>query len=67
MDLQDYKMMMANRYESLSDDEKESISSVLGTAAGNSLAKIFGPEMNDVISVEPLKRPAVKKRGLGTR
>ena len=67
MDLDDYKMMMAERYANLNDDEKESISSILGTSAGNSLAKLFGPEMENVISVEPMKKPMVKKRGLATR
>ena len=67
MDLEDYKVMMAERYANLNDDEKESISSILGTAAGNSLAKLFGPEMQNVISVEPMKKPMVKKRGLATR
>lgn len=67
MDLEDYKVMMAERYANLNDDEKQSISSIIGTSAGNSLTKLFGPEMQDVISVEPMKKPMVKKRGLATR
>lgn len=67
MDLEQYKFMMAQRYNDLSDDERQSISSILGTAAGNSLAKVFGPEMENVISIDPMKKPMVKKRGLATR
>jgi len=67
MDLDEYKTVLAGRFESLNDDEKDSLRSIMGTPASLALGKIFGPEMGSLINMGQVKKPVVKKRGLGTR
>lgn len=67
MELNEYKLLIEERFNKLNDDEKDSIRAIIGTSAARSLTKIFGPEMQHAIKLGPIKNPKIKKRGLGTR
>tara|TARA_R100001224_G_scaffold101288_1_gene72819 strand:+ start:94 stop:288 length:195 start_codon:yes stop_codon:yes gene_type:complete len=58
--------IFGERYASLSEDEKEIIRGLQGTAEGRVLSKILGP---DIMGLIKLKKPVktVVRRGLGTR
>lgn len=67
MELNQYKLVIEDRFNKLSDDEKDSIRSLMGTSAAKTLTKIFGPEMQNTINLGPMTKPMTKKRGLATR
>jgi len=67
MELNEYKLLIEERFNKLNDDEKDSIRSLMGTSTAQSLAKVLGPEMQHAIKLGPIKKPMVKKRGLATR
>lgn len=67
MDLEQYKMTIAGRFNDLNEDEVESLRGLLGTPAAKVITKIFGPEMDGVVALGTPQKPMVKKRGLATR
>lgn len=67
MDIEDYKISVAGRFNSLNEDELDSLRSLRGTSAGRTLAKVLGEEMNGVVALGQSTKPKVKRRGLGTR
>tara|TARA_A100000172_G_scaffold27796_2_gene16351 strand:- start:1251 stop:1445 length:195 start_codon:yes stop_codon:yes gene_type:complete len=58
--------IFGERYASLSEDEKEIVRGLQGTAEGRVLSKILGP---DIMGLIKLKKPTqtTVRRGLGTR
>tara|TARA_E500000318_G_scaffold22297_2_gene22580 strand:+ start:405 stop:599 length:195 start_codon:yes stop_codon:yes gene_type:complete len=58
--------IFGERYASLSEDEKEIVRGLQGTAEGRVLSKILGP---DIMGLIKLKKPVqtTVRRGLGTR
>jgi len=67
MDIEDYKINVASRFNSLNENELDSLRSLRGTSAGRTLAKVLGEEMNGVVALGQSNKPKVNKRGLGTR
>ena len=58
--------VFGERYASLTEDEKEIVRGLQGTAEGRVLAKILGP---DIMGLIRLRKPTktVVRRGLGPR
>lgn len=66
--VEELKQEMIERYNSLSDDEKDIIGSMVGTQEFRVLGKVLGPELSriaDFKSIQTAAKP--RKRGLGTR
>ena len=66
--VEELKQEMADRYNNLSNDEKDIIGSMVGTEELRVLGKVLGPELSRMVDFSALKvtgKP--KKRGLGTR
>ena len=47
--IEEYKQIVMDRFMSLSDEEKSVLESLPGTAVGDALGKLFGPEMGDLL------------------
>lgn len=67
MDLSEYTKLVATRFDSLQEDDKDAIRSLMGTSQGRVLGKVLGPEIMTDIKLGKAKKPVVKKRGLATR
>ena len=79
--IEEYKQIVIDRFMSLSDEEKSVLESLPGTAVGDALGKLFGPEMGDLIVTDtegsdmqgelPLEAAPMgnqmKRAGLGAR
>jgi len=79
--IEEYKQIVMDRFMSLSDEEKSVLGSLPGTAVGDALGKLFGPEMGDLITTDdegsdmqgelPLEAAPManqmKRAGLGAR
>jgi len=66
--LEQIKQGMIDRYAGLSNEEKNIISSMIGTQELRVLGKVLGPEISNIASIGNIKvQPRPKKRGLGTR
>ena len=66
--VEELKQEIADRYNKLSNDEKDIIGSMVGTQELRVLGKVLGPEISNIADLNALKvtgKP--KKRGLGTR
>jgi hypothetical protein len=62
------KQEIVERYAQLSDDEKDVISSMVGTQELRVLGKVLGPELSRIANfsaMQPVSKP--RKRGLATR
>lgn len=73
--IEEYKQIVMGRFMSLSDEEKSVLGSLPGTAVGDALGKLFGPEMGDLIATDdegsdtqaaPMASQ-MKRAGLGAR
>ena len=62
------KQDIIDRFTTLSDDDKDTLTSMIGTQEFRVLGKILGPELSGIDNFTAMK-PAVKpkKRGLATR
>jgi hypothetical protein len=67
MNMEDYKISVAGRFNSLNEDELNALRSLRGTSAGKTLAKLLGEEMQGVVTLGQQSKPTVKRRGLATR
>lgn len=67
MELNEYKLIVEKRYDTLSEEEKNGIRGLKGSAAGNALGKLLGEEMRNAVILGEQKPVAKKKRGLATR
>lgn len=67
MELNEYKLIVEKRYGALSEEEKNGIRNLRGSAAGNALGKLLGEEMRNAVILGKQKPAATKKRGLATR
>ena len=67
MQLDEYKNVIANRHDSLSDEEKETVRRMVGTPAGSVLAKLVGPELGKAITVGQPTKVTPKRGGFGSR
>lgn len=67
MQLDEYKNIIADRHNSLSDEEKETVRRMVGTPVGNVLAKLVGPELGKTITVGQPTKITPKRGGLGSR
>jgi|TARA_R100001460_G_scaffold60201_1_gene100220 hypothetical protein len=66
--VEELKQEMVDRYNNLSNDEKDIIGSMVGTEELRVLGKVLGPEISRIADLSAIKtttRP--RKRGLGTR
>ena len=66
--VEELKQEIADRYNNLSNDEKNIIGSMVGTQELRVLGKVLGPEISNIADLNAIKvtgKP--KKRGLGTR
>ena len=62
------KMDIVERYAALSDEEKDVISSMVGTQELRVIGKVLGPEIAGIANFGAMKpTPKPKKRGLATR
>jgi hypothetical protein len=70
MDIEEYKALLQQRYMELTPDEKEIIRRLRGTEVAQILTKIFGAEMQNLLTMIAAPNPDafVRSRGgLGTR
>ena len=67
MQLDEYKNTIAKRHGDLSEEEKEAVRRMVGTPAGNVLAKLVGPELGKAITVGQPTKINPKRGGLGSR
>jgi|11BtaG_2_1085332.scaffolds.fasta_scaffold06294_2 hypothetical protein len=66
--LEQYFDSIIDNYNTLNDEEKDAIRGMKGTAEGNILRKVLGPEIGTFDFKEKSKPMAMpKKRGLATR
>jgi hypothetical protein len=66
--VEELKQEMVDRYDALSNDEKDVIGSMVGTQELRVLGKVLGPEISNVANLSALKTTVKpRKRGLGTR
>ncbi len=66
--VEELKQEMVDRYDALSNDEKDVIGSMVGTQELRVLGKVLGPEISNIANLGALKTVAKpRKRGLGTR
>jgi len=66
--VEELKQEMVDRYDALSNDEKDVIGSMVGTQELRVLGKVLGPEISNIANLSALKTTAKpRKRGLGTR
>jgi len=66
--VEELKQEMIDRYDALSNDEKDVIGSMVGTQELRVLGKVLGPEISNVANLSALKTTVKpRKRGLGTR
>jgi hypothetical protein len=63
----EFILEISDRFESLSDDEKDIIRGMVGTPEYNVLSKVFGSGFMRQIVLDKPNTIAKKKRGLGTR
>jgi hypothetical protein len=63
----EFILEISDRFESLSDDEKDIIRGMVGTPEYNVLSKVFGYGFMRQIVLDKPNTIAKKKRGLGTR
>jgi|TARA_B100001939_G_scaffold179567_1_gene154858 hypothetical protein len=62
------KQDIVDRFAALSDDDKDTLVSMIGTQEFRVLGKVLGPELSGIANfsaMEPAVKP--KKRGLATR
>lgn len=66
--VEELKQEMVDRYDALSNDEKDVIGSMVGTQELRVLGKVLGPEISNIANLSALKTTVKpRKRGLGTR
>lgn len=66
--IEQLKQDMVDRYVALSDEEKDVLSSMIGTQELRVIGKVLGPEIASVANIGNMeRRPKPKKRGLATR
>jgi hypothetical protein len=62
------KQEIIDRYAALSDDDKDVLSSMVGTQELRVVGKVLGPEISRIANFSGMKAvPKPKKRGLATR
>ena len=62
------KQDIIDRFAALSDDDKDTLTSMIGTQEFRVLGKVLGPELSRIANftaISPAAKP--KKRGLATR
>lgn len=77
MNLDEYKLVVKERYEVLPQEEKNLLFEVINTPVGVVLGKVLGPELGDIISSPEQTEPPVqspleeqqpaRRLGLGAR
>lgn len=66
--IEQMKQDIIDRYTALSSEEKDVISSMIGTQELRVIGKVLGPEISSIANFANMStRPKPKKRGLGTR
>lgn len=66
--VEELKQEIVDRYDALSNDEKDVIGSMVGTQELRVLGKVLGPEISNIANLSALKTTVKpRKRGLGTR
>ena len=66
MDLDEYKNVVADRHQNLSEEEKETIRRITGTPLGNVFSKLV-PELAKAITIGQPTKISPKRGGLGSR
>ncbi len=62
------KQDIIDRFAALSDDDKDTLTSMIGTQEFRVLGKILGPELSGIANFTAIKTAVKpKKRGLATR
>lgn len=66
--VEELKQEIVDRFAALSDEDKDTLTSMIGTQEFRILGKVLGPEISRIANLSGIK-PAVKprKRGLATR
>jgi len=63
--IDELKQQIIDRFAELSNEEKAIIESMVGTQELKIIAKVLGPDITNVMRLQPAPKP--RKRGLGTR
>ena len=66
--VEELKQEIIDRFSALSDEDKDTLTSMIGTQEFRILGKVLGPEISRIANLSGIK-PAAKprKRGLATR
>lgn len=67
MNLEEYTFVIKERYDKLSEEEKEIVRRTSGTPIGSVLSKLVGPELGKAITVGQPTNITPKRGGLGSR
>lgn len=66
--IEELKQEIVERYNNLSNDEKDIIGSMVGTQEFRVLGKVLGPQFSRIVDFRSIQTAAKpRKRGLGTR
>ena len=66
--VEELKQDIIDRFAALSDDDKDTLTSMVGTQEFRILGKVLGPEISRIANladIKPTRKP--RKRGLATR
>jgi len=67
MDLNEYILIVKERHDNLSQEEKETVRRTSGTPVGIVLNKLLGPELGKAVTIGQPTTTSPKRSGLGSR
>jgi hypothetical protein len=67
MDLNEYTLVVKERYGNLSEEEKETVRRTSGTPVGIVLNKLLGQELGKAVTIGQPTTTIPKRSGLGSR